>query len=278
MLDFAVPGLVGPTPTVGRIIERVDSHAKMLEVQWDDGITLRTQMRFSGTWHLYRTGERWRKPTHQVRASIEVAQWVAVCFNAPIVETFRQFDRHRHPGSGGLGPNVCNPNADLADCALRICSYRPTGTPIGEVVVDERVMRGVGNVFRSELLWATELSPWAEVGDISFEDSNQIVNAVHRLLGSSVGTTAAFESDDHLNVYGRNGQRCGRCGDTIEVVRIGELNRLMYWCPGCQVAPGERVARAIPSIEARATQHPAEELFMSELRRRRLRSFTPNFA
>jgi endonuclease VIII len=268
MLAFSASGLVGPSPAVGRIVERISSHGKTLDIQWDDGITLRTQMRFGGSWHLYRAGERWRKSATQVRASIEVAQWVAVCFGAPAVETFRQFDRNRHPGSGGLGPDISGAHADLVDCSERMCSYRQPATPIAEVVLDERVMRGVGNVLRSELLWVTEFDPLAEVGDISFDDSRQIVNAAHRLVGTLIGNAPSTETGAQLNVYGRNGQRCGRCGDTIAVDRVGELNRLLYWCPGCQTAPGERTPINQFNLADPTPAHPNTDVFLADMRTR----------
>ena len=83
MLRFDAPRLIGPTPEAGRTIERVESHGKHLEIEWDNGMVLHTHMKMSGSWHLYRHGDKWRKSYSSMRATIEVDDWVAVCFNAP---------------------------------------------------------------------------------------------------------------------------------------------------------------------------------------------------
>ena len=168
-----------------------------------------------------------------------------MCFNAPSVETFRVVDRHRHPACGGLGPNICEAAADLNQCIARIRSYPHSHAQIADVLVDERVMRGVGNVFRSELLWITELSPCSIVADLPLQDCWQLVNAAHRLLGERVGGAAdsvLADTSDKLNVYGRNGQRCARCGDTIESARVSDSS--IDCCIG---------ARAVSSFRAK---HP----------------------
>ena len=120
---FEAPRLTGPRPGKGRVVERVESHGKHLEMAWDDGIVLHTHMRMTGSWHLYRPGERWRKSTYAAPVIIEVPDWIAICFNAPVVETFREFDRHRHPGFGRLGPDLCQPDADLGEVAHRMATY-----------------------------------------------------------------------------------------------------------------------------------------------------------
>ena len=96
IMSFDAPRLIGPRPAPGRVVERVESHGKHLEIVWDDGLVLHTHMRMTGSWHLYRVGEPWRRSSRQMRVEIRVADWVAVCFNAPVVETYREFDRHRH--------------------------------------------------------------------------------------------------------------------------------------------------------------------------------------
>ena len=272
MREFRAPGMVGPLPVPGRVIERVECHGKTLEVQWDDGITLRTHMRLAGSWHLYRKGERWRKPNDQLRVAIEAAQWIAVCFSTPSVEIFRQFDRNRHPGSGGLGPNICEKNADLSECSRRLIGYHNQDAPLADVLADERVISGVGNVFRSEVLWITEVDPWVAVSDIQASDATQLVNAAHRVLRDRVGSSGnavTAEAHGSLNIYGRNGQRCPRCGDTITVSRTGQLHRLLYWCRGCQVLPATPDATGFVQFEPEGATHPVEAACLADLPWRR---------
>ena len=186
MSSFTAPRLSGPTPLTGRTIETVTTRGKHLELIWDDGLTLHTNLRLTGSWHLYHVDERWRKRTDQMRVAIEVDDWVAVCFNAPVVETYRQFDRYRHPGFGRLGPDLCQSNVDLSECVNRILDYFDPMMPISEVLLDQHVACGIGNVDRSEVLWAVQLSPFAVVSSLSVADAQSVVAASARLLRANL--------------------------------------------------------------------------------------------
>jgi endonuclease-8 len=270
---FDAPRLYGPHPGVGRVIERVESHGKHLDIAWDDGLVLHTQMRMNGSWHLYRGGERWRRPSEQMRVVIEVPDWVAVCFSAPTVETYREFDRFRHPGSGRLGPDLCTaPDEDLLECARRIYEYPEPTNPVSEVLLDQHVACGVGNVYRSEVLWACELSPFADVGSLLPVDCVQLIHAASRMMRANlqhVYRVTAAEIPGGLAVYGRNGQRCARCGDTVQVRRVGEHARALYYCPGCQVRHQPAVDMG-PELAGREMDpHPAAAKYLADLPWRR---------
>jgi endonuclease VIII len=235
---FAAPRNPGPRPDVGTVVEAVASHGKHLEIAFDDGIVLHTHMRMTGSWHLYRPGERWRRPERQVRALIQVPEWVAVCFNAPIVETYRQGDSRRHPGQVSLGPDLCDLNADLDECVRRLQHYPEPATSVAEVLLDQRVLCGVGNVYRCEVLWARELSPFAPVSALDSQELAALVQVSARLLRANLHRVERITVDNHvggLAVYGRQHQPCPRCGAPVSVRRWGEHARLLYWCPGCQV-------------------------------------------
>lgn len=272
-LTFRAPRLLGPMPAAGRTIESVESHGRHLEIVWDDGLTLHTHLRMSGCWHLYHSDELWRKRTDQMRVTIEVENWIAVCFNAPVVETYRQFDRHRHPGFGRLGPDLCRPNADLDECVDRVLDYADPSAFVAEVLLDQHVASGVGNVYRCEVLWAVQLSPFATVGSLGRDDVAQLINAAARLLRTNITSSArplVSGMAAGLHVYGRNGQRCGRCGDTIQVKRIGELNRLLYWCQECQSRGDARLDPTPPNGVGRPMDpHPAAAMYLSTLPWRR---------
>jgi endonuclease-8 len=265
MLRFDSPKLIGPVPRAGRTIELVESHGKHLEVTWDDGLVLDTHLKGTSEWHVYRPGVPWRRSWDQLRASIETDEWVAVCFNAPTVETYRHPDRYRHPGHGRLGPDLSQPNADLAEAVELLLAHPMPEARLRDVMLDEHVMVGVGNVYRCEVLWAAELSPWAHVGDLSHADAVMIVNQTARLL--RVARSRAPRSSDTPAgpaVFGRNGQACYRCHDTIESRPVGRQGRMLYWCPGCQVRLDRRLAETPPPLRE-MDPHPAAARYLSEL-------------
>lgn len=269
---FEAVRLVGPSPAIGAAVEKVESHGKHLEIVWDDGLVLHSHMRMTGSWHLYRRGERWRKSDDHMRAVIEVPDWVAVCFNASTVETYREFDRLRHPGFGRLGPDLVTASeVELLECSRRIAKYADRRATVAEVLLDQHVACGVGNVYRSEVLWACELSPFATVESLQFDDCLQVINAAARMLRANVQkayrvTTAELPAG--LGVYSRNGQRCARCGDTVQVKRHGDHARALYWCPGCQVR--HEPAKPAPLDGVREMDpHPAAAKYLAELPWRR---------
>jgi endonuclease VIII len=267
MMRFDAPRLIGPVPQAGRIVERVESHGKHLEIEWDNGMVLHTHMRMSGSWHLYRRGEKWRKPYEQMRAAIETDEWVAVCFNAPLVETYRQPDKRRHPGMGRLGPDLCKPDTDLSVVVNLLLSYGDADARIAEVLLDQRVMCGVGNVYRCEVLWATGISPFAKVGTLSERDAIRLVNTAASQLRSNLQTASRVTTTEvkgGLAVYGRNGQQCARCISSVEMRRLGEHNRVLYWCPGCQTHLDPKLDAPVDDTPT-MDRHPAAAKFLADL-------------
>jgi endonuclease VIII len=289
VLSFEGPYLDGPIPAPGRVVELVESHGKQLDIVWDDGLILHTNLLLGGVWHLYRAGERWRKPMTQMRVCITVDAFSAACFGARTVETYREFDTHRHPGFGRTGPDLCAATPDLDAAIDALCRYPDLDAPVAEALLDHHVACGIGNVFRSEVLWACRQHPLAPVSMLGRGDMERIITTAATVLHANVhpnpgislypasGPPPAGSAADPvggpaaqsqaLAVYGRNGQRCRRCGDTIEVRRLGH-GRLLYWCPGCQVHHGPRQA---PSTTAQRPMdpHPAAVKFLAELPWRR---------
>ena len=267
---FDAPRLQPPFPAPGRVVESVEAHGKHLEIVWDDGIVLHTHMRMTGSWHVYRPGEKWRRPDHQARVVIEVPGWVAVCFNAPVVEIYRAADRARHPAVGLIGPDLCRADADLAEAVSRMAHYRDPDALVGDVLLDQRVMAGVGNVYRSEVLWACALSPHALVGDLDHRDHIELVRTSAKLLQANLeraGRVTQPGMPGGLAVYGRNGQRCTRCRGIIQVARLGTHRRLVYWCPDCQTRLDARPApEPLVDDDTPTDRHPAAVLFLAQAR------------
>jgi endonuclease VIII len=264
MVRFDAPHLIGMVPKAGRTIVRVESGAKHLEVEWDDGIILHTHLRKSGFWDLYRTNDIWQRPHREMRALIQTTGWMAVCFNATTVETFREPGISRHPWFGRLGPDLCNVDADLDRCVELLLSYDDRRAPISEVILDQRVFGGVGNVYRSEVLWACEVHPFAQVGDIGEVLARRIVNVAARLLRANLAQAEQIAMPGvpgGLGVYGRTGQGCFRCADTVRARQRDNHERILYWCPGCQT----RLAPTAPAGTVRPSdEHPAAKAFRAD--------------
>ena len=267
MLRFDAPKLIGPAPTAGRMIELVEARGKHLEVTWDDGLVIDTHLKGDSEWHLYRPGAPWRRSWEQLRASIETEDWVAVCFKSPSVETYRQLDQARHPGRGRLGPDLGSPSADLAEAVDLLLAHHDPHARVRDALVDQHVMQGVGNVYRCEVLWATELSPWAHVADLTQADAMQIVHAATRLIRTAQGAARRQGAPRvELAVYGRCGQACPRCRDSIDSRPTGRYGRMLYWCPGCQTRHDRRAKQILEGLTM--DPHPAARRYLHDLRSR----------
>jgi endonuclease-8 len=226
-------------PAAGTLIAAVEAVGKHLLIRFADGAVLRTHLRMNGAWHLYRPGERWRRPAHLARAVVEVPGAVAVCFAAPVaVLEHERVDTG--PAIGHLGPDLTRP--DLTDGELDACVQRmgalaePTAE-IGDVLLDQRIANGVGNVFKSEVLWACRVDPFTPVAAVDEPTRRNLLTTAAKLLRvNAVARGRRVTHDGGLAVYRRRGRGCPRCGTAIRMRRQGEHARSTYWCPFCQSA------------------------------------------
>ncbi len=220
----------------------VEARGKHCLIHFDDGRSLRTHLRMSGSWHLYRPGERWRKQPAAARAVVEVGPaegddqgWVAVCFAAPVAELINGHDS----GTAHLGPDLCRPDPDLDEAVRRIDRFSSPSRPIGDVLLDQRVAAGVGNVYKSEVCFACRVLPSTAIGAISPELRRKLLTTASEQLRANLDHPNRVTLDAGLAVYGRTGQPCRRCGRPVAWARQGEDHRGTYWCPGCQeTSPG----------------------------------------
>lgn len=229
---FEARRLGRPGPRVGTTIESVEARGKHLLIGFSDGWTLRTHLRMTGSWRLFATGQRWNKPAHLARVVIEVEGWQAVCFSAPDVELVRSVDR----SLGHLGPDLCRTDADLGACVGRMASVDPA-TPIGDVLLDQRICNGVGNVYKSEVCFACGIDPRSPLSSVDEDQRLALVETAARLLQANLGPgrrTTVTGPSGSLAVYGRARRLCRRCRSTIRVARTGAHARVTYWCPTCQ--------------------------------------------
>jgi endonuclease-8 len=235
---FEAPRLVGDAPTGGERIERVQARGKHLLIHFERGLVLRTHLRMTGSWHIYREGERWQKAAHLARAVVGVdSGWVAVCFQAPVVETYHARGTEPAP-LATLGPDLCL-ETSLADEALDEVLERAQqlgsgeGT-LGEALLDQRIAAGVGNVYKSEACFAVGVDPGTRLADVPTDLRRRVWAAAARQLQANLGHAARRTHPAGLAVYGRRGQPCHRCGTPIEMTRHGDQARSTYWCPTCQ--------------------------------------------
>jgi endonuclease VIII len=238
-LRIETPRARGPVaaPETGTSITAVEARGKHLLVRFDGGRILRTHMGMSGSWHLYRTGERWQRPPHLVRALIEVDGWQAVCFSAPEVEWLRQAPGEVSVGNARLarlGPDLARADADLERAADLMGTVPDPAAEIGVVMLDQRVACGVGNVYKSEVLHACGTNPFTPVGGLDAVLRRRLVGTASRLLRANLGAGPRRTIPGGLAVYGRAGRPCRRCGTIIRSRRQGEHARTTFWCPTCQ--------------------------------------------
>ena len=229
-----VPGLDG---LVGRRVESVEARGKHLLIEFSEGAWLRTHMRMKGSWHRYRPGEPWRLPIARASCVLETDAAVAVCFDAPQVELLTSAELERHAGLRALGPDLLAPTPDTAEAVRRL---RLRGSvALGEALLDQQAMAGIGNVIKSEACFMEKLDPWAAVSTFTDEELAAVVTRAASLLAANVGggrrvTTGDRRPGNSLWVYKRSGRPCRRCGAPIRARRQGTQARTTYWCPGCQ--------------------------------------------
>lgn len=239
-----LPRIAPPHPGVGERVTRVEARGKHLLVRTSDGLVVHTHMRMTGSWHLYRPGERWRKASGAVRVVLGTPRAVAVCFSAPIVEVLDERGVRRHPSLRRLGPDLLDPEHDLDEVLRRLRSLVPEDRTIGEVLLDQRVACGIGNVYRCDVLFLHGIPPSIPLGVVDETTRRALYDTAARLLRANVDATVRTTVDaapaGSLWVHGRAGAPCRRCRTPIATTQLGEQARYVYWCPTCQPARGRR--------------------------------------
>ncbi|WP_406145532.1 Fpg/Nei family DNA glycosylase [Streptomyces sp. NBC_01012] len=227
----------------GRTVLGVTARGKHLLTRFQDGLTLHSHLRMEGAWRVYDAGERWRGgPGHQIRAVLATAEHTAVGYRLPVLELLRTVDEGQVVGH--LGPDLLGPDWD-PDIALRHLLADP-GRPVGDALLDQRNLAGIGNVYMCELCFMARATPWLPVGELPPRTPARLVSTAEQLLAANrdrpmrttTGATPALSrgrTRERLFVYGRAGRPCLRCRTTVRVA--DRDNRPAYWCPHCQTGP-----------------------------------------
>ena len=238
-------------PLVGRMVERVEARGKWCLIFFSGDLILLTHMRMSGSWHIYKTGERWQAPRSAMRIVITCDDVQAVGFNVPVAEfhTARSLERSAHVSE--LGPDVLGPAYRSEEAARALREYGQThpDAEIGNVLLNQHVIAGIGNIYKSEIAFAAQVNPFRRIQTITDHELQRIAEIAQRYMQANVvegsgngivthtgnrNTSGATNPGARQWVYRREGQECRRCGATIEMRRQGTGARSTYWCPSCQ--------------------------------------------
>lgn len=218
---------VPPGALIGQRVESVEARGKHLLIRLSSGHTLHTHLRMTGSWHVYRAGERWKKPSHLARVVLEADDRLAVCFDAPVVELLDAAAELEHGSLSQLGPDILDDELDLDEIRRR-ARAQVGDTRIGELLLDQRVVAGIGNIYRCESLFRTRTDPYALVSTLEGDALDAVVVEAANLMRNSRAARA------QMWVYGRGGKPCRRCRGPVRSEPMGDPPRTLHWCPNCQ--------------------------------------------
>jgi endonuclease-8 len=236
--DLRVPRLA-TVELAGRTTLEVVARGKHLMTRLEGGLTLHSHLQMDGSWHLYAPGERWRGgPAHQVRAVLATSARTAVGYRLPVLELLPTAEEDGVVGH--LGPDLLGPDWDPAR-ALAALAAQPE-RPLGEALLDQRNLAGVGNVYVSELSFLRGVTPWTPFGQVAAPE--KLVALAKRLLEANKARPGHVTTGDTRRgrthwVYGREHEPCLRCGTPVRKAEHGQGDRarVAYWCPRCQRGP-----------------------------------------
>lgn len=235
------------TPITGRTIEEVSATGKWMTIRFSGGLVLLTHMLMSGSWHIYRPGEKWQRSRYDMRIVIGTASFDAVAFKVPIAEFHTAASLARHPMFGKLGPDVLAAEFDEQQAIANLRSQ--PNAEIAEALLNQQAIAGLGNVYKSEVCFACHINPFRKVSTLSDGELHCLLATARKFMLSNVSdtsgaaivtysglrrTTRRANPAERLWVYGRGGQPCRRCGTSLESRKQGPSARVTFWCPKCQ--------------------------------------------
>ena len=250
-------------PLIGQIVESVEARGKWLLIHFSGGATLATHMLMNGSWHIYRPGERWQRPRDQMRIVLENSEYVTVGFTVPVAKMLRPRELERALHIPPTAADILSDDFHADDAQRRILARG--NEEIGNVLLRQGVMAGLGNVYKSEVCFVTSTNPFTAVSELSGGSIATIVATARRLIKANVledsgnaivtyggrkrRTTHASDPAENLWVYGRSGKPCRKCGEPIRRQLQGFDARVTYWCPFCQPMANVRSSKD-PHIQA----------------------------
>jgi endonuclease-8 len=246
------------SPVAGRTIENVEAHGKWLLIHFSGDLILVTHMLMSGSWHIYRVtdgqSERWRVSRRSMRCVVRVEDFEAVAFNVPVAKFYTSRTLERHSMIPKLGPDLLKADYDEQEARARVLA-RPE-EEIANVLLNQRVIAGLGNVYKTEVCFLCGVHPFRKVASLTPSELDDLLYQSRKLIGENVQqnaddkiltytgarrTTRSADQASRLWVYGRQGQPCRRCGTAVLMRKQGPDARSTYWCPQCQ--PGDALVQ-----------------------------------
>lgn len=238
-------------PLAGQSVINVESRGKWLLMEFSGGATLATHMLMNGSWHIYRPGQPWQQPRINMRIVVETADYIAVGFRVPVAEMHTPESLRRDRRIPTTKIDVLSSAFDMQEALQRLLAR--ANEAIGDVLLRQDVLAGVGNVFKSEVCFVTGIHPYCNVSWLNNEQLRALITVAQKLIASNVledsgntivtfggrtrRTTHASDPGASLWVYGRAGQPCRRCGERIRRRIQGSDARVTFWCPSCQRMP-----------------------------------------
>jgi endonuclease VIII len=219
-----------PERLSGRAVCSVDARGKHLFVRFEGELTLHSHLRMTGAWGVYREGQRWRRGAHRAWLVLRCEGWEVVQFDGPVLELLRDSRTRFDRGLAMLGQDVLGEHFDAGRFLARLHASDQRLT-IGDALLDQRMVAGIGNLWKAETCFAVGIDPWRPVAEVRDEEAVALLDfaRTHMQRSAREGPGARPRA-----VYKRAGLPCPRCGATIRQRGQGEHNRLTFWCPACQ--------------------------------------------
>jgi endonuclease-8 len=235
-------------PFTGQTVTSVESRGKWLLIHFSGGVILATHMLMSGSWHLYQPGDPWQDKDANARILLEVADYQAVGFRIPVAKIYTPQTLARDKKIPKHDRDVLHADFDAKAAIDRLLAR--SNDELGDAILRQDVLAGVGNVFKSEICFVLKLNPFRKVSTLTKRQAKQIVETAQKLLAANVledsdnlivtysgrkrRTTGAADPGDNLWVYGRKNEPCRICQTPIQRALQGRNARSTYWCPHCQ--------------------------------------------
>ena len=208
----------------------VDTHGKHLLIKFEGDLVLHSHLGMTGVWGVYSSGRRWGRSASRAWLVMRAGSTEVVQFDGPLLELLTEGRTRFDQRLAALGPDVLAPEFDMQRFLARLRADDPSRA-IGDALLDQRNVAGIGNIWKAEGCWEAAIDPFRAVSSVSDGEAAAIIEGIRpRMLRSGL------EGPRTINprAYRRTGQPCARCGGRVSSRPQGDANRTTYWCPGCQ--------------------------------------------